>query len=252
MGFEPRSAKIRSTIGDATMTNAGVDRRGASRRAARPRDAASLILLRLDEDEPRVLVGRRPPAARFLPGRYVFPGGAVEPADSRAQPASSLDADVAPVMAVAGSEARARTLAMTAVRETFEETGLLLAEPGDVGNVPSPSWSAMRAHGVAPALGRLAYVGRAITPVPSPIRFHARFFVADARHAVGELGGDSELVDLHWCTVAALAELPTIEVQAFMLEHALATLTHSDAARLARPLLTRRAGRRYISYTEPT
>jgi len=223
----------------------------SARQTARPRDAASLILLRTEEGEHRVLVGRRPPGARFLPGRYVFPGGAVEPADSRAQPVSRLAADLAPAMAVAGSAARAQTLAMAAVRETFEETGLLLAEPGDVGEVQSGSWSAMRAHGVGPALHHLAYVGRAITPVPSPIRFHARFFVADARHAIGDLGGDSELVDLHWCPVEALAELPTIEVQSFMLTHAIATLTHRNAARLARPLFTKRAGRRYIRYTEP-
>lgn len=234
------------------MASTGTDREAASRRAARPRDAASLILLNLERLEPRVLVGRRPADARFLPGRYVFPGGAVEPADSRAQSVSELASDVAPMMAVAGNAARARSLAMAAVRETFEETGLLLAAPGDVGTVRSPGWSAMRSRGVAPALHRLAYVGRAITPVPSAIRFHARFFVADARHAVGELGGDSELVDLHWCRIDALAELPTIEVQSFMLAHAVTTLTHRDTERLARPLFTRRAGRRYIRYTKPS
>ena len=233
------------------MAKAEDDRKGASRRATRPRDAASLILLRLEAGEPRVLIGRRPPGARFLPGRYVFPGGAVEPDDGRARPASQLAADLAELMAVGNKTARARGLAMAAVRETFEETGLLLVEPGDVGPVGSTSWSTMRRRGVAPALRRLAYVGRAITPVPSPIRFHARFFVADARHVRGELGGDSELVDLHWCPVSALAELPTIEVQSFMLAHALATLTHRDAASLARPLFTRRAGRRYVSYTKP-
>ena len=114
---------------------------------------------------------------------------------------------------------------MAAVRETFEETGLLLAEPGDVGPVCSPAWSAMRAHGVAPALHRLAYVGRAITPVPSQIRFHARFFVTDAQYTTGELGGDSELEDLHWCPLGELARLPTVDVQSFMLAHAVTTLT---------------------------
>jgi 8-oxo-dGTP pyrophosphatase MutT (NUDIX family) len=198
-----------------------------------------------------VLVGRRPPKSRFLPGRYVFPGGSVEPDDSRAGSASELNPELIDSMAVGGDLTQARGLAMAAVRETFEETGLLLAEPGEVGPAHSASWAAIGAHGLAPALHRLAYVGRAITPVPSPIRFHARFFVADARYTTGVLGGDSELEDLHWCPVNELARLPTIEVQAFMLTHAIATLTSNDAEAEGKPLFTQRAGQRYIRYTKP-
>ncbi len=230
------------------MASSGAGCKEASGRPVRPRDAASLILLRLEGREHRVLVGRRPPQARFLPGRYVFPGGAVEPGDSRAQPASALNVALVESMAVGGKQMRARSLAMAAVRETFEETGLLLAAPGDVGSVRSPSWSAMRARGVAPALHHLAYVGRAITPVPSPIRFHARFFVADAQHTTGALGGDSELEDLHWCPVNELARLPTIDVQSFMLAHAIATLTDNDSETTGKPLFTQRAGQRVIRY----
>jgi 8-oxo-dGTP pyrophosphatase MutT (NUDIX family) len=233
------------------MTSARADCKEAPRRPPRPRDAASLILLRLEGHEQRVLVGRRPPKARFLPGRYVFPGGALEPGDSRARPASDLSAGTAKLMAVGGRATRARSLAMAAVRETFEETGLLLADAGDVGPVRSSSWSAMRARGVAPALERLIYVGRAITPVRSTIRFHARFFVADARYATGELGGDSELEDLHWCSVNELAQLPTIEVQSFMLAHAISALTGGESETSTKPLFTQRAGRRYIRYFDP-
>ena len=233
------------------MATARAGCKGASRRPAHPRDAASLILLRLEDREQRVLVGRRPPRARFLPGRYVFPGGAVEPDDSRARPATELNADMTGPMAVGGKQTGARILAMAAVRETFEETGLLLTEPGDVGPVRSPAWSAMRTHGVAPALHHLAYVGRAITPVPSPIRFHARFFVADEQYTMGELGGDSELEDLHWCPVDELARLPTIDVQSFMLAHAVAALTCDDPETTGKPLFTQRAGQRYIRYFNP-
>ncbi len=233
------------------MASVGAGCKDASGRPVRPRDAASLILLCLEGREHRVLVGRRPPEARFLPGCYVFPGGAVEPDDSRARPASALNAGMVDSMAVGGKGIRALGLAMAAVRETFEETGLLLAEPGDVGPVRSPSWSAIRAHGVAPALHRLAYVGRAITPVPSPIRFHARFFVADAQYTTGALGGDSELEDLHWCSVNELARLPTIDVQSFMLAHAIATLTGNDSKTTGTPLFTQRAGQRHIRYFKP-
>ena len=106
----------------------------------------------------------------------------------------------------------------------------------------------MGANGLAPALHRLSYVGRAITPVPSPIRFHARFFVADAQYTTGVLGGDSELEDLHWCTVAELTHLPTIEVQSFMLAHAVATLTNNAVESDGKPLFTQRAGQRFIRY----
>lgn len=233
------------------MASAAAGCKGATRRGVRPRDAASLILLRREGGAQQVLVGRRPPKARFLPGRYVFPGGAVEPGDSRAQPASDLNAETVGLMAVGGRETRARSLAMAAVRETFEETGLMLTEPGDVGPVQSATWAAMRGHGVAPALRRLTYVGRAITPVTSPIRFHARFFVADARYATGALGGDSELVDLHWCPIEELVRLPAIEVQSFMLRHAVAALSGVDARSAGKPLFTQRAGRRYIRYFNP-
>jgi len=225
--------------------------KGNATRPVRPRDAASLILLRREGREQQVLVGRRPEGSRFLPGRYVFPGGALEPGDSHARPASELRLDLAELMAVGGNDRRARSLAMAAVRETFEETGLLLTKPGDVGPVPSESWSAMRARGVAPALEHLAYVGRAITPVPSPIRFHARFFVADARHSSGELGGDSELVDLHWCPVSEVINLPTIAVQSFMLTHAIAAISDDPSGPPGKPLFTQRAGKRYIRYDEP-
>jgi len=232
------------------MTSARADCKG-THRPPRPRDAASLILLRQEGSLQRVLVGRRPPRARFLPGRYVFPGGALEPGDSRARPASELAADIAHMMAVGGRPSRARSLAMAAVRETFEETGLLLANAGDVGPESSAGWSAMRAHGVAPALERLRYVGRAITPVRSSIRFHARFFVADARYITGEIGGDSELEDIHWCPVNELEYLPTIDVQSFMLTHAIAALNGTNVESAGKPLFTQRAGQRYIRYYKP-
>ena len=230
------------------MASARAGCKGVSPRPVRPRDAASLILLRDEGREHQVLVGRRPPKARFLPGRYVFPGGSVEPGDSRTGSASELNPALIDLMAVGGNPTQARGLAMAAIRETFEETGLLLAEPGDVGAARSDSWAVMGANGLAPALHRLSYVGRAITPVPSRIRFHARFFVADAQYTTGVLGGDSELEDLHWCTVAELTHLPTIEVQSFMLAHAVATLANNDVASDGKPLFTKRAGQRFIRY----
>ena len=95
-----------------------------------------------------------------------------------AQPASDLETPIRQ-LAVRGSARKARALANTAVRETFEETGLLLGAKGDVGDSADETWQVMRRKGVAPNLSPLAYIGRAITSPYSPIRFHARFFLAD-------------------------------------------------------------------------
>ena len=166
----------------------------------RPRDAATLIVVRRGRRGLACLMGRRHEDARFLPGCFVFPGGAVEGPDRVARPASRLDLVHLGAMGVGGNAAAAAALATAAVRETWEETGVMIAAPGDIGAAPGATFDEMRRRGVAPALGRLVYLGRAITPVRHPIRFHARFFLTlagDGRNGLrddargGGSGGDS-------------------------------------------------------------
>ena len=163
----------------------------AERKPVRPRDAASLILLRDARGGLEVLIGRRGKGARFMPGRYVFPGGRVMAEDARPWAGEAMDQDEQAFLA----------LKRAALRETFEETGLVVgqrrAPSGTIGTM-SPVEEAYRAHGIAPAPALLRLVGRAITPTASPIRFHARFFVASGEHAVGDLAPCEELDDLHW------------------------------------------------------
>ena len=157
----------------------------------RPRDAASLIVLRRGRRGLACLMGRRREDARFLPGCFVFPGGAVEGADRAARPASRLDLAHLGAMGVGGDAAAATALATAAVRETWEETGVMIATPGDVGAAPGATFDEMRRRGVAPALGRLVYLGRAITPARHPIRFHARFFLTLVGHGRNGLRDDA-------------------------------------------------------------
>ena len=157
----------------------------------RPRDAASLIVLRRGRRGLACLMGRRREDARFLPGCFVFPGGAVEGADRAARPASRLDLAHLGAMGVGGNAAAATALATAAVRETWEETGVMIAAPGDVGAAPGATFDEMRRRGVAPALGRLVYLGRAITPARHPIRFHARFFLTLVGHGRNGLRDDA-------------------------------------------------------------
>ena len=93
----------------------------------RPKDAATLILYKIDGDELRVLLGQRHKGHIFMPNAYVFPGGRVNSVDSRVRPSSSLKADVLEKLERAANPARARAIAVAAIRETYEETGLLIA-----------------------------------------------------------------------------------------------------------------------------
>jgi 8-oxo-dGTP pyrophosphatase MutT (NUDIX family) len=157
-------------------------------RPVRPRHAASLILLRQGPNGPEVLMGRRPRKSSFAPDVFVFPGGALDKADFDARPTAPLAPEC---MARTGASPRLATaLAMAALRETHEETGLL----------------------IAPDLSKLRLAGRAITPTMSPIRFHARFFVADAALAVGDHAETPELSDLSYRTVEEALKLPIIDV----------------------------------------
>ncbi|MGO8920505.1 MAG: NUDIX hydrolase [Stellaceae bacterium] len=161
------------------------------KKPVRPRDAASLILLRARGSGLEVLLGRRGKGARFMPGRYVFPGGRVIPEDARRW--AGERGEPAPAFLA---------LKHAALRETFEETGLVVGETRGraekANGTLTPVEEAYRARGLAPAPALLRLVGRAITPTASPIRFHARFFVADGRHAAGKLVPCEELDDLHW------------------------------------------------------
>jgi 8-oxo-dGTP pyrophosphatase MutT (NUDIX family) len=195
------------------LTNEVRPRRGT---AVAPRDASSLILMRVGGDVPSVLLGRRSTAARFMPGYYVFPGGRVGPEDrlqSRTNEKGSR-----------GNSDHALLLKRAAIRETFEETGLLLGHPVLHTRdrlTRSPLERACEAQGLDPAIDALKYIGRAITPRESPIRFNTRFFVADGELAHGELASNGELDDLGWRPIEECRFLAMADVTRFMLEHAM-------------------------------
>ena len=206
-----------------------IDRPASAR--AKPRDAATLVLARGRGRDVEVLLGRREPRDRFMPDVYVFPGGRVEPSDA-AQPAvSELRPCVAARLArSAANPARARALAVAAVRETFEETGLLLGDRDS--------------RGVRPALAKLDFVARAITPALNPIRYHARFFLADGERLDGGLRSNGELLDLAWVAIPKALELNIIDVTEFVLREVASVLDGTAPAGM--PLVCYRGEARQI------
>jgi 8-oxo-dGTP pyrophosphatase MutT (NUDIX family) len=179
----------------------------------RPKHAATLILTRGTAGSTAVLMGRRAPGHVFMASKWVFPGGRIERADYAAASASDLPHQDAARLAREGNARRARALALTAVRETFEETGLMLAEPAPVASVAGP-WREFRAVGALPDLAALSYVARAITPPGRTRRFDARFFMADAKALLHPepTAGSGELDEIAWMPLveARALDLPAI------------------------------------------
>lgn len=188
--------------------------------AVRPRDAASLILLRGEGEGIEVLVGRRSARAKFMPGVYVFPGGGIDAPDKLRWSVESGTESLAPRL-LGGARA--------ALRETWEEVGVLvgcIASPptGSAASLlaETPIERAYRAQGLAAAIDRLRYVGRAITPSHSSRRFNTRFFVGDGRDVFGEPRASEELEDACWHPIEADLVAGFRDVTRFMLARALA------------------------------
>jgi 8-oxo-dGTP pyrophosphatase MutT (NUDIX family) len=200
------------------MTETSGIKKAATKKVLRPRDAATLIVVDTSTCEPRVLLGRRRPDLVFMPGRYVFPGGRVDPGDRRIDVEHDLQAGnierlVAGMKGVP-SPARARALALAAVREMFEEAGLLIGTPlGSGAPSSAPAWQQFFACGFRPALAQLTFFARAITPPGRPRRFDTRFFCAPAEAIVHKVAiADGELSDVEWHSIpqARTLELPNI------------------------------------------
>ncbi len=180
------------------------------------RDAATLILIERAGGGLKVLMGRRHAGHKFMPGKFVFPGGAMDPEDEAMAVAGPLDERVAARLVSKTkrrSQAYARALALAAIRETFEETGLALGV-ADLGPPPDPppgAWTRFAQTGVFPTLEGLDFLARAITPPMRPKRFDARFFVADARwiafRAPNVIHPEAELTELVWVDMADALKL---------------------------------------------
>ncbi len=209
-----RAERLTRTLRDQSFPN------------VKPRDSATLILIDRAEPVPKVLLGRRHARHRFLPGKFVFPGGRIEPSDRLMAVSAALhERHVAKLMRrlKRPSPARAAAYALAAIRETYEETGIMLGTPSAVTMaVPTGPWQAFVKAGIVPDLSQIHFIARAITPPKRPLRFDSRFFAADisaiARREDGFVGPDKELVELVWLPMTEARQLDMPGITAVVLE----------------------------------
>ena len=209
-----RAERLTRTIRDQTFPN------------LKPRDSATLILIDRAHAVPKVLLGRRHLRHRFMPGKFVFPGGRIEPTDREMATFAPLQQHHITRLTRRvrrPSAAKAAGYALAAVRETYEETGLMLGVRGDrpVQTPPGP-WEAFAKEGILPDLSAVHFIARAITPPKRPLRFDSRFFAADvsaiAHRADGFVGPESELVELVWLPINEARSLDMPGITAVVLE----------------------------------
>jgi 8-oxo-dGTP pyrophosphatase MutT (NUDIX family) len=208
-----------------------------------PRDAATLMLIDRAGATPKVLLGRRHAGHKFMPGKFVFPGGRIETLDQDMTTVSELHPDMqAKLMErVSGpSPQLPRGLALAAIRETAEETGLLLGVKRDMPpETPGEIWTEFAKAKVHPDLGQIHFIARAVTPPRRPRRYDTRFFTADASsvaHSIdGVVGPDSELVELTWVPIEQATHLDMPTITGIVLEELLARVEAGMDHRLPVP-----------------
>lgn len=175
------------------------------------RDAATVILLRERKGRDQVLMGMRGAKAAFMPNKYVFPGGAVDAADYDIHPAIPLPEPEATKLSKQAPVGAGPAAAMAAVRELWEETGLMLGVKGTAPEQVPPDWQGFFAHGLVPRADVFRFMFRAVTPTGRPRRFDARFFMADAGAVVGSeedfSQASDELSHLHWIDLEEVKSL---------------------------------------------
>src|SRR6195952_5206447 len=183
----------------------------------RPVDAATLILIDRTGTIPKVLVGKRHDKVVFMPGKFVFPGGRVDALDNRVPVAAPISKELEANLMKGSPKtplSRARALAVAAIREACEETGLCLGRKSD-GAAPRLEgvWQPFTDAGLLPDPSSLFLIARALTPPGRVRRFDTRFFTADASaitHRVeGVIHAEAELVELVWVEIGSqpLADL---------------------------------------------
>ena len=200
------------SLGGRLLTDKERDKRKELSRAPRPRIASTIVLTHGPKDNPRILMGQRSIKHDFMPSVYVFPGGRVDRGDSYVGYAGDLSPRTETILEAAFSPRKARAVALASVRETYEETSLLLGTPAKtIRNHRDPSWDAFREAGLKPSLDGIEVFGRAVTPPHRHKRFDAWFFIKHLETPeLPDIADSAELLNVGWFT---FEEIWTLELQ---------------------------------------
>ena len=198
-------------------------------RAVLPRPAATTLVLRDSAHGPEVLMVKRSPNASFMPGAYVFPGGAVDAADAEAACNETIESLAERIGRVTGVGDRALAYAVAALRECREECGLDLG--GTEALQPWSHW---------------------VTPLGLRKRFDTLFFVCRAPAGQTPHPDESETTTLEW--IAPRAALDAHAAGSFPMEFATMSTVHSllpFADRDVQALLDHAAAQRHLPPLHP-
>lgn len=190
--------------------------------APRSRLASTIVLLRERDGVREILMGKRSARHDFMPSVYVFPGGRVDRCDSYAPAIDNPNTRTRNILEAAMTPARAQACVLAAVRETYEETSLVLGDKFDTKPraISDPSWKAFHAEGYLPTLSTIELFGRAITPPHRDKRFDTWFFLArlDAEAASRPFKNSAELVDTGWFSFDQMKTLKMHRATQMMIE----------------------------------
>lgn len=207
-------------LGQIKMSQDEKDKFAALDYSPRPRLASTIVLTVGDRKHPKILMGQRSNRHDFMPSVYVFPGGRVDRADSYAKYAGDLSPRSERILETAFAPRKARALVLAAVRETWEETSLLLGRPVPDGerNLNHGSYDAFRQAGIRPDISGIEVFGRAVTPPHRHKRFDAWFFhkhLGDI--APPKIADSAELLNVSWFTFAQIESLEQQRATTMML-----------------------------------
>lgn len=209
--LSPQSLSPKS-MGEIRMTDKERNKRKELSRAPRPRIASTIVLTHGSKDNPRILMGQRSSKHDFMPSVYVFPGGRVDRGDSYVDYAGDLSPRTENILEAAFSPRKARAVVLASIRETYEETSLLLGDPNaTTRNINHPSWAAFRQANLRPSLDGIEVFGRAITPPHRHKRFDAWFFIKHLDMPnLPKIADSTELLNVGWFT---FEEIKALELQ---------------------------------------
>ncbi|MBK1635866.1 NUDIX hydrolase [Rhodovulum adriaticum] len=210
------------------------------------RDAATVIVLRDKGGVPSVLMGQRGASAAFMPNKFVFPGGAVDATDADVPLACPLTGNCDARLRAETDPALASALVAAAIREVWEETGLIFGTPGAWDRPAPRGWRGFADSGHLPSPAGFHFVFRAVTPPGRPRRFDARFFLVEAEAVANDpddfSGAEEELSHLQWVPLAEARRFDLPFITEVVLAE-VARLTQTGLPPASVPFFDNRTGR---------